>query len=116
MTLYTIYFKVSFQEKWKAKFLNLRFCPKVKHWYMKTKNIDELNSSKQNNSKLPQKDVLLKLNNKTQILKNRESQLKTLHNEFEIVNDGFIKVESQNETYSKIFQMFKNDKFQKLKF
>ena len=39
--LYTIYFKVSFQEKWKAKFLNLRFCPKVKHWYMKTKNIDE---------------------------------------------------------------------------
>lgn len=39
--LYTIYFKVSFQEKWKAKFLNLRFCPKTKHWYMKTKNIDE---------------------------------------------------------------------------
>ena len=41
MTLYSIFFKVNFNDKHIAKILNLRFDVKTKFWSLKTKNIED---------------------------------------------------------------------------
>ena len=41
MTLYSIFFKVNFNDKHIAKIFNLRFDVKTKFWSLKTKNIED---------------------------------------------------------------------------
>ena len=41
MSLYTIFFKVNYNDKNIAKIFNLRFDVKTKMWFLKTKNIED---------------------------------------------------------------------------